>query len=339
MGMNDIQRPRTGVLALTAALLSALLALGLAWAQPSDPPAAVGLVIVDEVGAIVGVGELGPDAAVLELTVEAGGILKLVLVTPTGALVLEREVFVGADGGLVVTSDAGFEALGVFAARYTPLSLDVDWLESLVAEQAAERWDASGLRFDRSLLPDVVPTDRIAAALARGPFDDAIDAEAAALDEPLDEGLDDGDEVPAGVAEEAREGGRGFGMDRRDEALERAPGHAGEPRDAPDGDGPPAEVPPVDAPPVETPPVDAPPVETPVDAPPVETPVGPPDGRPADPKDPVADPPPFGPPIVIDPPVEPVPLEPLPDDAPPVDAPPVDAPPADGDTSETTEAP
>jgi len=298
MGTNDIQRPRTRVSALTAALLGALLALGLAWAQPADPPAAVGLLIVDEVGAIVGVGELGPDAAVLELTVEVDGrILRLVVVAPSGAPALEAEVFVGADGGLMVTSDAGFEALEAFAARYTPLPLDVSWLE-------------------------------------------AIEADAAALEEPLDEG----EEAPAGVAEEAREGGRDFGMDRRDEALERAPGHAGEPGDAPDGDGPPAEVPPVDAPPVETPPVDAPPV----DAPPVETPVGPPDGRPADPKDPVADPPPFGPPIVIDPPVEPVPLEPLPDEtppveAPPVEAPPVEAPPGDADTAvdeeETTEAP
>ena len=297
MGMHDIQRPRTRVSALTAALLGALLALGLAWAQPADPPAAVGLLIVDEVGAIVGVGELGPDAAVLELTVKVDGILRLVVVAPSGAPVLEAEVFVGADGGLMVTSDAGFEALEAFAARYTPLPLDVSWLE-------------------------------------------AIEADAAAFEEPLDEG----EEAPAGVAEEAREGGRDFGMDRRDEALERAPGHAGEPGDAPDGDGPPAEVPPVDAPPVETPPVDAPPV----DAPPVETPVGPPDGRPADPKDPVADPPPFGPPIVIDPPVEPVPLEPLPDEtppveAPPVEAPPVEAPPGDGDTAvdeeETSEAP
>lgn len=328
MGMHDIQRPRTRVSALTALALGALLALGLAWAQPSDPAAAVGLVIVDEVGAIVGVGELGPDAAVLELTVEAGGILKLVLVTPTGALVLEREVFVGAGGGLVVTSDAGFEALEVFAARYTPSLLDVRRLESLVAEQAAERWKTSGLWFDRSLLPDVVPTDRIAAALARGPFDDAIEAEVVSLDAALDGPLDEGEEVPTGVAEEAREGGREFGMDRRDEALERAPEHAGESGDAPDVDGPPAEVPPVDAPPV--------------DAPPVETPVGPPDGRPADPKDPVADPPPFGPPIVIDPPVEPVPLEPLPDEtppveAPPVEAPPVEAPPGDDDTTDDEE--
>ena len=308
MGTNDIQRPRRRVLPLTAALLSALLALGLAWAQSTDPPAAVGLLIVDEVGAIVGVGELGPDAAVLELTVKVDGILRLVVVAPSGAPVLEAEVFVGADGGLMVTSDAGFEALEAFAARYTPLPLDVSWLESIVAEQAAERWAASGLWFDRSLLPDVVPTDRVAAALARGPSDDAIEADAVSLEEPLDEG----EEAPAGVAEEAREGGREFGMDRRDEALERAPGHAGEPGDAPDGDGPPAEVPPVDAPPVETPPVDAPPVETPV---------GPPDGRPADPKDPVEDPPPFGPPIVIDPPVEPVPLEPLPNETPPVEAP------------------
>ena len=336
MGMHDIQRPRARASALTTALLGALLALGLAWAQPADPPAAVGLLIVDGAGAIVGVGELGPDAAVLELTVEVDGIMGLVLVAPSGAPALEAEMFVGANGGLVVTRDAGFEALEVFAERYTPSLLDVRRLESLVAEQAADRWEASGLWLDRSLLPDVAPSDRVAAALAQGPFDDAFKADAAALEEaleePLDEPLDAGEEARTGVAEEVREDGREFGMHRRDEALERAPGHAGEPGNDPDVGGPPMEAPPVEVPPVEAPPVEAPPVEAPpveappveappVEAPPVEVPVDPPNGRPADPKDPVADPPPFGPPIVIDPPVEPVPLEPLPNETPPVEAP------------------